>query len=367
MTPYVPDELPLKSLDYAKLIRLVGTANAALARYDGLLQSIVNPSVMLSPLTNQEAVLSSRIEGTQATVDEVLEFEAGGTFEIEKEKDIQEIINYRKTLSLAKDSLGAQPITLFLIEQMHSLLMNSVRGENKSPGKFRTDQNYLGFDGSSIEQATFVPPSPLQLRDHLEAFERYLAMDDFDPLVQVAVVHAQFELIHPFKDGNGRIGRLLIPLVLFQKKALASPMFYLSEYLEAQRERYYAGLRGISQNGNWTGWIEFFLGAITAQAKTNCDRVRGILGLYDQMKQRITELTRSQHALKVLDTLFDRPVFQSSDFCERSGIGKNTAMPFLRSLREAGILHELREASGRRSAILVFRELLNCVEGRTVL
>lgn len=144
-------------------------------------------------------------------------------------------------------------------------------------------------------------------------------------------------------------------------------MFYLSEYLEAHRERYYSGLRGIGRDGNWTGWIEFFLEAITEQAKTNCDRVRGILGLYDEMKHRITELTRSQYALKVLDTLFDRPIFQSSDFCERSGIGKNTAMPFLRTLREAGILHELREASGRRSAILAFRELLNCVEGRRIL
>ena len=212
-----------------------------------------------------------------------------------------------------------------------------------------------------------MPPSPLQLLDHLEAFERYLAGDDVDPLIQVAVVHAQFELLHPFNDGNGRVGRLLIPLFLFQKRTLASPMFYLSEYLESHREEYYARLRGISQHGDWTGWVEFFLTAIHHQAETNTARVRGILSLYERMKLQISELLRSQHALKVLDTLFDRPIFQSSDFVERSGIPRNTALPFLRKLRESGTLTVLREQSGRRSAILAFAELLNCAEGRKIL
>ncbi len=218
-----------------------------------------------------------------------------------------------------------------------------------------------------MEQATFVPPSPLQLRDHLEAWEMYLAADDFDPLVQMAIVHAQFELIHPFKDGNGRIGRLLIPLFLFQKRILASPMFYLSEYLESHRDLYYARLRGISQDADWNGWIEFFLEAIVEQARSNTKRVREILELYEQMKRRITELTRSQHAIRVLDALFDRPVFQSSDFIQRSGIPAMTALPFLRKLRSAGILHPLREKSGRQPAVYAFRDLLNCAEGRDVL
>jgi Fic family protein len=181
------------------------------------------------------------------------------------------------------------------------------------------------------------------------------------------VVHAQFEILHPFKDGNGRIGRLLIPLFLYQKGALASPMFYLSEYLEANRDNYYLRLRASTNEGDWTGWIEFFLDAILQQALDNTSRVRQILDLYERMKQKITDLTRSQYALKVLDTLFDRPVFQSGNFIERSGIPKNSAMPFLRTLRKAGILVTLRESSGRKSAILAFRELLNCAEGRKVL
>jgi Fic family protein len=367
MQPYVPHVLPLENLDHARLIRKIGPANAALARYDGLLQSVINPSVMLSPLTNQEAVLSSKIEGTQATVDEVLEYEAGITFDDEKAKDIQEVVNYRKALMLARESLVERPITLSLIRQMHKVLMDSVRGANKSPGEFRLDQNWIGLEGSTIEQATFVPPSPWQLLDHLQALEQYMAGADIDPLVQVAVVHAQFELIHPFKDGNGRIGRLLIPLFLYQKRALASPMFYLSEYLESHRDLYYGRLRGISQSGDWTAWLEFFLDAIIQQSHSNTERVRSILGLYESMKVRISNLTRSQHALKILDALFDRPVFQSSDFVDRSGIPKQTALPFLRILRDAGVLHVLREQSGRRSAILAFRELLNCAEGRIVL
>ena len=186
-------------------------------------------------------------------------------------------------------------------------------------------------------------------------------------MVQTAVVHAQFELIHPFKDGNGRIGRLLIPLFLFQKRALASPMFYMSEYLEEHRDIYYACLRGISQAGDWNGWIEFFLDAVVEQARGNTARVRAMLAIYDRMKRRITELTHSQHAISVLDTLFDRPIFQASEFVERSGIPKQTAQPILRKLRDAGILHPLREHRGQQSAVLAFRDLLNCAEGRNVL
>lgn len=367
MEPYVPQTLPLANLDHARLIGKIGPANAALARYDGLLQSVVNPAVMLSPLTNREAVLSSKIEGTQATVDEVLEFEAGLDFEGEKVKDIQEIVNYRATLLVASEYVKERPITLALLRQMHKVLMDSVRGANKTPGEFRLEQNWIGPHGCTIEQASFVPPSPLQLLDHLQDWEHYVAAEDVDVLVQVAVVHAQFELIHPFKDGNGRIGRLLIPLFLYQKRALASPMFYLSEYLEANRELYYARLQGISRDGDWTGWIAFFLDAIARQAQGNTERVRAMLALYERMKQQISQLTRSQHAIAVLDALFDRPIFQSSDFVQRSGIPKQTALPFLRKLREAGVLHPLREQSGRRSAILAFRELLNCAEGQTVL
>ncbi len=367
MKPYQPRPLPIEDLDTARLIRLIGPANAALARYDGLLRSVVNPSIMLSPLTNREAVLSSRIEGTQATVDEVLEFEAGIEFDPEKVKDIQEIVNYRSALSVAASALRDYPLNLVMIREIHRILMDSVRGADKTPGEFRKDQNWIGPMGCRIEEATFVPPSPLQLGDHLDAFERYLALDDIDPLVQVAIVHAQFELIHPFKDGNGRVGRLLVPLFLFRKQVLGSPTFYLSEYLERNRDRYYHGLRAISQEDDWTGWVVFFLEAIIGQAKANTDKVQAILELYEEMKVRCAEITRSHHSVKVLDTLFDKAIFRSSDFVDRSGIPKTTALAFLRKLEKDGVLHILHQGKGRRSTLFAFRELLNLTEGMTVI
>lgn len=362
MQPYLPKALPIQDLDKEVLFTIAGEANAALARYDGLLMGMVNPAVMLSPLTNQEAVLSSKIEGTQATVEEVLEHEAGQEYDQEKQYDIQEIINYRKALILAKETITERPIRLGLIREMHRVLMESVRGQNKEPGQFRKDQNWIGSPGSTIEEATFVPPSPLQLMDHLQAWERYLDYADIDPIVQTAIVHAQFELLHPFKDGNGRIGRLLIPLFLYSKGRLSSPMFYLSAFLESHREEYYARLRAISQQEDWTGWCAFFLKAVVEQAQQNGRTLREIMDLYEATKNELREITHSQYSLQLLDALFDRPTFTKADLAQRAGLPKPTAHKLINSLLEAGLLAVVREAAGRRAAILTFAELLNTLE-----
>ncbi len=370
MNPYVPDALPLGNLDYRQLIRLVGEANAGLARYDGLLQGIPNPAVLLSPLTTQEAVLSSKIEGTQATVDEVLEQEAGLIKEGEKYKDIQEISNYRLALFEANDYLKTYPIRLAFVRELHKILMNSVRGQDKSPGEFRKDQNWIGSPGCTMQQASFVPPSPLLMQDSLQMWERYLDSDDNDFLLQTAVMHAQFEMIHPFQDGNGRLGRILIPLFLYQKKALSQPMFYLSEYLERNREEYYQRLKAISADKDWNGWIAFFLKAIIKQSSDNANRVKRIMNLYDIMKQKIQDITHSQYNLRLLDSLFSKPIFRTSDLVRQLnqdyGIHQKTTPALLRQLREAGVLLELRAGSGRRAAILCFPELLNVAEGQEV-
>lgn len=371
MHPYIPNDLPLADLDYRRLLPLVGQANAALARYDGLLQGIPNPAVMLSPLTTQEAVLSSKIEGTQATVDEVLEQEAGLLKEGDKFQDIQEISNYRRALYAAREYLKDYPIRLSFVRELHRILMSSVRGQEKTPGEFRKDQNWIGKHGCPIEQATFVPPNPLQLPDHLQAWERYLGSDDVDFLLQVAVVHAQFELLHPFKDGNGRIGRILIPLFLFQKRALSQPMFYLSEYLEAHREEYYQRLKAISAEQDWDGWIAFFLLAIATQATQNSTRVSAIQALYEEMKRAIQEATHSQYTVHVLDAIFTKPIFRSSDLAQQLarefGIHEKTTPGLLRQMRDAGILRELQPGSGRRPATLCFSRLINLAEGREVI
>jgi Fic family protein len=371
MKPYKPQSLPLTSFNMVSLVSLIGAANAALARYDGLLMGLVNPAVMLSPLTSQEAVLSSKIEGTQATVEEVLGHQAGEEYDQEKQRDIQEILNYRKAMILGTESLNPAPhttktIRLSLIQQLHALLMDSVRGQDKTPGEFRKDQNWIGTKGCTIEQASFVPPNPLQLQDHLLAWEHYLASHDIDPIVQTAIVHAQFELLHPFKDGNGRIGRLLIPLFLYSKQQLSSPMFYLSEYLEQHRDEYYQRLSNISKNQDWEGWVTFFLQAVITQATDNRIRLRHTMQLYDYMKIQVRDLTRSQHSAQMVDILFDRPIFTISDFAKRADIPKPTCHKLIKQLEQEGIITIIKPGAGRRASLYSFAELLNTLEGRQV-
>ncbi len=362
MEPYIPDTLPIDNLDYGRVLGLVGRANAELARYDGLLQGIVNPTILLSPLTTHEAVLSSRIEGTQATLDEVLEHEAGIKMEGEKEKDIQEIVNYRKALMAARDVVTERPINLGLLRQMHSILLDSVRGSNKSPGEFRKTQNYIGKPGTPIEQASFIPPSPMQLMNFIEQWETYVNGSDIDALIQTAVAHAQFEIIHPFNDGNGRIGRLLIPLFLFQKKCISSPMFYLSEYLEEQRDEYYSALRGITREKDWNTWVLFFLEAVAAQARRNISKVKKIMALYEELKTRILEITHSKYGIKILDEIFSHPIFGFNDIARQTGIPITTCKTLLRQMREARILETIREPKGQTGAVFAFKDLLKISE-----
>jgi len=299
-------------------------------------------------------------------MEEVLEFEADPREEGKTSKyaDIQEIISYRLAMKEAVESLRKRPICLNLIKELHATLLNSVRGRDKAPGQFRRTQNYIGPPGFPIEHATFVPPAPDRLAQALDNWERYLHFDEKDGLVQLAVVKAQFEIIHPFLDGNGRMGRMLVPLFLFAKKLLSSPMFYLSAYLEANQETYYARLQAISREHDWNGWINFFLTAVVKQAAVNSDRVQAMLLLYESMKSRIVEITHSQFAIQTLDAIFSRPVFRGADFPAISRIPtKQTSAKLIRQLQAAGILKALKPAKGRRSALLAFTELMNLVEG----
>lgn len=369
MLPYAPNQLPGK-LDWEGLISLIGPANRALANFDGVLYGLPNADVLLSPLTIREAVLSSKIEGTQATLGEVLKYEAGErTGEEARQVDIQEILNYRRALRLAEEELKTRPFNLNLLLKIHGVLLDSVRGLNKGRGRFRTIQNWIGAPGCTIDQAVFVPPDPGRLPECLDNFEKYYHTDPPDLLVQLSVLHAQFEIIHPFLDGNGRIGRILIPLFLFEKGMLSRPVFYISAYLEAHRADYVERLRKL--NGDpvaWNDWIKFFLTAITAQAHESVAAARKIIDLYNRLKDEVRNLTHSQYAVPLLDRLFDRPIFASSELESRPELpSKQTVMVMLSRLKEAGILIVLREASGRRPQILAFRELLNLCEGHEVL
>jgi Fic family protein len=358
---------PPGELDWPQLLPLIGPANAALARYDGVLHGVPNPDVLLSPLTAQEAVLSSRIEGTQATLGEVLEFEAEGAINDEstpKKADIQEVLNYRRALNEAIRLLGELPLSQRLIRAAHAVLMQGVRGRNKSPGDYRRVPNWIGPEGCTIDQARFVPCGADELPGCMDAWETYLHGDAPDRLVQLAILHAEFEAIHPFLDGNGRLGRLIVPLFLFAQGLLSRPNFYLSEYLEANRDEYYARLLAISRDGDWTGWCAFFLRALIAQAETNQRKAQAILALYQQRKDWVVDATRSQYAVRALDWMFARPIFRSSDFIETVDVPRPTAGRILRILRERGMLFDIQPSAGRRAAVLAFSELLNIAEGR---
>jgi Fic family protein len=360
MEPFIPDWLPIETLQWSKYVRLVGQANAELARFDGILQAIINPAGLLSPLTTNEAVLSSKIEGTQATLEEVLTFEAKPDKNI-KSDDIQEVLNYRKAMSFAVNWLNERMVTLNMIRQSHDILLNSVRGQHKTPGEFRVTQNWIGKPGSPMEEATFIPPNPLILNEYLINFENYLAYDEIDPLVQTAIVHAQFEILHPFLDGNGRLGRLLIPIFLFQKKIISSPMFYISEYLEANRDEYAMRLHNITAQNDWDGWIMFFLKAIVEQAKINMEKAKSIVDLYEKKKRRISELTHSQFSIKIVDALFSMPIFNSSDFVQISGIPRASALRMLNLLIKEDVLSIVEKGKGQKPTVLVFNKLFEII------
>jgi Fic family protein len=358
---------PPNQLDWPRLLPLIGPASAAVARYDGVLDGVPNTAVLLAPLTAQEAVLSSRIEGTQATLGEVLEFEAQGELFDEstpKKADIREVLNYRAALLEAIRLLDTLPLSQRLIRETHRVLMQGVRGHSKAPGDYRRVANWIGPPGCSIEEARFVPCAADKLPAAMDNWEKYLHTEAPDRLVQLAVAHAEFEAVHPFLDGNGRLGRLMVPIFLYSQKLLSRPSFYLSAYLEQHREAYYERLLAISRDGDWTGWCEFFLSALISQAEENQRKAQDILDLYRTRKDWIVEVTRSQFAVRGLDWMFQRPIFKTTDFAETAGIPNPTANRILRVIRDGGMLRELRPASGRRAAILAFRELLNIAEGR---
>ncbi|MEQ8426358.1 MAG: Fic/DOC family N-terminal domain-containing protein [Gammaproteobacteria bacterium] len=350
---------PPENIDLESIVALVGRANASLSRYDGLLESLVNPQVLLSPLVMKEAELSSKIEGTIATANEVYKQQAGEVFEPEKNADIHEILNYRSTLRAAGEEIGHNPISLHLIRQMHANLMQGVRGQDKNPGKFRHSQNWIGPRGCNQDTATYVPPSPMILNDLLESFIEFANRSDpnLDPIVQAALVHAQFELIHPFDDGNGRIGRILIPLFLVRRGSIVSPSLYISGYLEENRDHYYECLENISRSGDWNGWLDFFLNAVIEQSENNLALVRKIITLYEEKKRELSDLLHTDQAIYILDMLFDTPVFRANELHERLGIQRQRAAQYLRRMKNAGIVNEIRPASGRRPAILNFAEL----------
>lgn len=295
---------------------------------------------------------------------EVLEFEAGGDGSSPaKQQDIFEVLNYRTAVREAEKLLADLPLSQRVLQHAHRELLSGVRGQHKSPGEYRKVPNWIGPSNCSEAEARFVPINAGDLPAAMSAWEKFLHAEGHDKLIQLAIAHAEFESLHPFLDGNGRLGRMLVPLFLWQTGVIHKPMFYLSSYLEQRRDEYYDRLLAVSRDDDWTGWCGFFLKAIEAQAIENMGKVRSILALYDELKPKVVEWTHSQYAIIALDWIFEHPIFSGPDFNKSVNIPEPTAKRILRVFREAGMLKAIREGRGRQSAILSFPRLLNSAEG----
>ena len=365
--PAIPEKLPLAGLDWGMLLPVLGEANRCVARFDGLLAHMPSPELLRAPLLTREAVLSSKIEGTVATSSDVFRHEAGEDADLSSIRlDVEEIVNYRLALKTAQKELKARPFCLNLLLKLHKVLLASVRGHNKAPGEFRKFQNYIGHIGASIEEATFVPPSPDRLMAGLDNWERYYHADEKDALVQLALLHAQFEFLHPFLDGNGRIGRILIPLFLYDKKILSSPTFYLSEYLEENRDEYIGRLGELQRGGKaWNRWCHFFVSGMAVQAQWNTQRVQSVLKLYEKLKGRMFAMTSSRSVVPLLDAMFAKPIFQVSAMLKVPGmLQRPQLIALLERMVEGKVLRVLTPARGRRGTIYSLHELVKLCDSR---
>lgn len=361
--PFVPHNINKIQIQWTDLLPFIIDANKYVAKYDAFLFNIINPELLLTPLLTKEAVYSSRIEGTHVTIEDVM-MQEGGAFVSEPNSvyysDVQETINYKNALLYGTEMLSYRKLSLSMIKEFQKILLSGVRGSKKLLGEFRKRQVWIGMPGSTIENARFIPPDPIIVPEHLEKLEKFIQKPYKDIIVQLAIFHAQFEIIHPFEDGNGRVGRLLIPLFLFWKKVLTKPNFYLSEYLENNRKEYYDKLLAITENNDWNGWIEYFLKAVAIQAKINIDKAKKIIDLYDKAKNDFIKITKSQYAVPLLDAFFIKPVISGPELIDRSRVAsKGNFFNIMQTLLEAKIVSVVQEGKGRLPTLYRFDNLYN--------
>lgn len=359
---YHEGKFPPKNLDWERLVQHIERATLALAKYDSFLEIIPDASIMLSPMLVQEAVTSSRIEGTHATVSDVLVFEAGGPVDEMDSDDVLEVANYRRALILAEEMLKDIPLSGRVLRAAHSVLLENVRGSLKSPGRFRTDQNWIG-SSNDIREARYVPISAAKLPDAIARWETYVNSTDVPSLVKLAVAHAEFESIHPFCDGNGRIGRMLVPLMLYSDGVISSPCLYLSEFFEHRNSEYQDRLLAVSSDEAWTEWCVFFLRAIETQAAENLPKARRIYALYERTLLDVSRRTKSEKAQDAVSCLFRSAIFPANVFVREAELSLTSSKRLISSLKSDGVIVEVAPHRGSSPAILAFPELLGITDG----
>jgi cell filamentation protein, protein adenylyltransferase len=349
----LPPDPPLR-FD-SQLATILAAAGTALGRLDGVCATLPNPELFVAMYVRREAVLSSQIEGTQSTLDDVLAFE----IDSDRSKlpgDIEEVVNYVNAMTYGLARLETLPLSLRLLREIHGRLLAGGRGSEKSPGEFRRSQNWIG--GRLLADATFVPPPPHEMNIALGDLERFLHdPGGLDPLIVCALAHAQFETVHPFLDGNGRVGRLLITFLLCHAKVLQQPVLYLSHYLKAHRATYYDRLMAIRYEGDWEGWLRFFLTGVAAVSREAEQTARRIVGLREQLRQAAQSADMSVNAFKLLDHLFEQPIINVKAAQNLLKVSFPAANGMIADLQKVGVLTEI--TGGRRNRLFRFDPYLD--------
>ena len=361
---YHYDKFPPGRLDYGQFVEPLVKATDAVARYDQMLKNMHNSEILLAPLRNQEAVISSRMEGTISTMDEILKYEADHDVEagnIAKVRpEVIETILYQRALRASQKAIeDGYPLSQSLIKGIHQRLLSFGRGASKSPGEFKNEQNYLA--DKLKKRILFIPISPEKLQEGLDNLFEYIDQSTHPALVKTGITHIEFEALHPFKDGNGRIGRMLITLMLWTSGTISAPHFYISGYLEENKDLYMDTMRKVSEHGDWESWCYFFLVAVEQQAIRNLSVAENIGALYEEMKTVFSDALSSKWSVIALDFVFTNPVFINNKFTTSSGIHTASAARFTRVLLEKNLILTLEEASGRRPALYSFEPLMELV------
>jgi len=364
---FVPNPLPPSppvEIDRDMLLEF-SRADQALARLDGVSLTLPNPDLFVAMYVRREAVNSSAIEGTQSTLEDVLSYELRPGL-TELPDDVEEVVNYVRAMNYGLERLSTLPLSLRLIREIHGQLLQDVRGGNKAPGEFRRTQNWIGEAGASLNQASFVPPPVPKMMSSLDNLETFLhRRDEYPALIHAAIAHAQFETIHPFLDGNGRVGRLLIAFLLMHQGVISRPLLYLSHFLKLHRSEYYDRLTAIRVDGNWEGWIRFFIRGVNETASEATDTAQRIVRLREQHQREVGERGYGMNELKLVDLLFQRPLVNVALVQRELGVeAHRTAAKSIDRLVDLGYLEEI--TGRKRDRVFRYTPYVDLFEGRAV-
>jgi Fic family protein len=355
---FIPAPLPPVISYTSELVLALSRADAALSELSGIGRQLPNPHLLIGPYLRREAVLSSRIEGTRASLADLLLDEAEE--DRPTDADVREVRNYVEALEYGLGRLGDLPLSLRLVCELHERLMRGVRGERATPGELRRSQNWIGPAGSTPATAAYVPPPPDRVMECLANWELFLHdRGRFPDLIQCAVMHEQFEAIHPFLDGNGRVGRLLITLFLVERGRLSQPLLYLSAYIEAHRQEYYESLQRVRTHGDWAGWLRFFLVGVEETAQEAMGQARRLMDLHESFRRRLHQKPK---AAALLDELFANPYINVSRAARLLAVSYPTARQAITWLQKERLLEEVTGRSWGR--LYLARPILEAIENR---